>query len=104
LPEKCYNTPVKPGTVLLKVTDDSKDLLDSKEQSTLRAGIGKLMWHMQYSRPNLSQAVRDLARHMTRGDRSHMDAMLRRMKYVVCTKDAELLLKPDQKWDGTKHF
>ena len=74
------------GTVQLKVADDSEDLLDSEEQSTLRAGIGKLMWHMQYSRPDVSQAVRDLARHMTRGDRSHMDTMLRCMKYLVCTR------------------
>ena len=33
LPEKCYNTPAKPGTVLLKAAEDSKDLLDSEEQS-----------------------------------------------------------------------
>jgi hypothetical protein len=104
LPNKCFNTPAKPGTVLKKVADDSEDLLNSEEQSTLRAGIGKLMWHMQYSRPDVSQAVRDLARHMTRGDRSHMDAMLRCMKYMVCTKDAGLLLKPERKWDGTKNF
>ncbi len=89
--------------MLKKVADDSEDLLNSEMQSTLRVGIGKLMWHMQYSRPDVSQAVRDLARHMTRGDRSHMDAMLRCMKYMVCTKDAGLLLKPERKWDGTKN-
>jgi hypothetical protein len=31
----------------------------------LRSGIGKLMYHMQYSQPDIAQAVRDLARHMT---------------------------------------
>ena len=104
LPERKDNTPAKPGMVLLKVTEDSKDLLSSKEQSTSRAGIGKLMWHMQYSRPDVSQAVRDLARHMTRSDKSHMGAMLQCMKYIVCTKDAGLFLKPNRKWDGSDNF
>ncbi len=71
--------------------------LDSKSQSTLRSGIGKLLWHMQYSRPGISQAVRDLARHMMHGDKTHMDAMLYCMQYLVCTKDAGLFLKPERK-------
>ena len=60
---------------------------------------------MQYSCPDISQAVRDLARHMTCGDQSHMDAtMLRCMQYLRGTKDAGLLLKPERKWDGNDSF
>jgi hypothetical protein len=70
----------------------------------LRSGIGKLMYHMQYSCPDIAQAVRDLARHMTCGDDTHMQAMLRCMQYLKCTKDAGLLLKPTRKWDGTNQF
>ena len=65
----------------MKPVDDAK-LLNSVDQSTLRSGIGKLLWHMQYSRPDVAQAVRDLARHMTRRDQTHMDAMLRCMQYL----------------------
>ena len=94
LGKRCYNTPAQPGTVLMKPAKDNDKLLGSKAQSTLRSGIGELLWHMQYSRPDISQAVCDLERHMMRGDKTHMDAMLRFMQYLVCTKDAGLYVLP----------
>ncbi len=103
LDKKCYNTPAAPGTVLKKPAEDGKNL-SNKDQTVLRSGIGKLMYHMQYSRPDIAQAVRDLARHMTHGDETHMQAMLRCMQYLKCTKNAGLFLKPERKWDGKDNF
>jgi hypothetical protein len=45
-----------------------------------------------------------LARHMTRGDKTHMEAMQRCMRYLTGTKDAGLTLNPTRKWDGEKEF
>jgi hypothetical protein len=104
LGKRCYNTPAQPGTVLMKSAKGNDKLLDSKAQSTLRSGIGKLLWHMQNSRTDISQAVCDLARHMMYGDKTHMDAMQRCMQYLVCTKDAGLFLKPERKWNGSNDF
>ncbi len=103
LEKKCHNTPAIPGIVLKKPAEDGK-VLSSKDQMTLRSIIDKLMYHMQFSHPDIAQAVRDLARHMTCGDETHMQAMLRCMEYLKCTKDAGLLLKPTRKWDGTNQF
>ena len=64
LPKRSYNTPVQPGTVLMKPVENG-EVLSREAQSILRSGIGKLMYHMQYSQPDIAQAVRDLARHMT---------------------------------------
>jgi hypothetical protein len=88
----------------MKPAKDSDKLLGSKAQSTLRSGIGKLLWHMQYSRPDISQVVCDLARHMMCGDKTHMDSMLCCRQYLVCTKDAGLFLKPKRKWNGSDVF
>ncbi len=96
LDKKCYNTPAAPGTVLKRPAEDGKVLIN-KVQTGLRLGIGKLIYHMQYSCPDIPQAVRDLVRHMTRGDETHMQAMLRCMQYLKCTKDAGLFLKPERK-------
>ncbi len=96
LEKKCHNTPAVPGAVLKKPVEDGK-VLSSKDQTIFRSGIGKLMYHIQYSHPDIAQAVRDLERHMTRGDESHMQAMLRCMQYLKCTKDSGLLLKPTRK-------
>ncbi len=103
LEKKCHNMPAVPGTVLKKPAEDGK-VLSSEDQTIIRSGIGKLMYDMQYSHPDIARAVRDLARHMTRGDETHMQAMMRCMQYLKCTKDAELLLIPTRKWDGTNQF
>jgi hypothetical protein len=98
-----FNTPAIPVAVLKKPAEERK-VLGGKDQTNLRSGIGKLMYHMQYLRPDIPQAVRDLARHMTRGDETHIAAILRCMQYLMCTKDAGLLLKLIRKWDGTGKF
>ena len=58
---------------------------------------------MQYSRPDMYNAVCDLARHMTSATQVHMDAMLRLMKYVSDTKERGLVLNPTRLWDSTKN-
>jgi hypothetical protein len=93
LGNRCYNTPAQPGTVLMRPTED-EEVLSATNQTTLRSGVGKLMYQMQYSRPNIAQAVRDLARYMMRGNSKMLNAMYRCMRYVLCTRDAGLLLKP----------
>ena len=64
LGKKCFSTPAIPGTVLKNPTEDGK-VLSGEDQTILRSGIGKSMYHMQYLRPYIAQAVRDLVRHMT---------------------------------------
>ncbi len=103
LGKRCYNTPAQPGTVLMHPTK-GEEVLSANNQTTLRSGMGKLMYQMQYSRPNIAQAVCDLAQYMMRGNSKMLNAMYKCMRYVLCTKDAGLLLKPSQKWDGSnKH-
>ncbi len=103
LPKRSYNMPAQPGTVLMKPVENG-EVLSGGAQSILRSGIGKLMYHMQYSQPDIAQAVRDLARHMTQGNNTHMEAMRRCMRYLTSTKDAGLTLNPTRKWDGEKEF
>jgi hypothetical protein len=93
LGKRCYNMPAQPGTVLMRPTK-GEEVLSATDQTTLRSGVGKLMYQMQYSRPDIAQAVPDLARYMTRGNSKTLNAMYRCMRYVLCTRDVGLLLKP----------
>ena len=61
----------------------------------------KLVLSLMLASDNIAQAVCDLARYMTCGNSKKLDAMYRCMRYVLCTKDAGLLLKPSRKWDGS---
>jgi hypothetical protein len=96
LGKRCYNMPAQPGTVLMHPTE-GKEVLSATDQTRLISGMGKLMYQMQYSRPDIAQAVHDLARYMTRGNLKMLDAMYRCMRYVLCTRDAGLLLKQSRK-------
>jgi hypothetical protein len=92
LGNKCYNTPAQPGMVLMRPGQGEK-VLNSEDQTTLRSGMGKLMYQMQYSRPDIAQAVRDLAWYMTCGNLKTLEAMKRCMRFVLCSRNAGLLLK-----------
>ena len=98
LPEREVATPAVPGSVLPKVEKGKQ--LSGTRQTKYRSGVGKLMHIMQYSRPEIYNSVRDLARHMTMAGDEHFEAMLRVMKYCVGTADRGLVLKPEGEWDG----
>jgi hypothetical protein len=96
-----FNTPAAPGTVLKKPDKDKETLMPAK-QTQYCSGVGKGMHMMHYSRPDLYNAVCNLARHMTLAMQMHYDKMLRVMKYVNDTSDRGLVLNLTQKWNGSK--
>ncbi len=93
---KKFNTLATPGAVLKKPVEGDV-LLTSENQMLYRSGMGKAMHMMQYSWPDISQMVRDLARRMSAATRVHWDAMFCMMKYAC-----GLPLNPTRKWDGSK--
>jgi hypothetical protein len=60
LGKRCYDTPATPGTVLMHPAEGD-NILNPVDQAMLISGIGKLMYKMQYSRPDIAQVVQDLA-------------------------------------------
>jgi hypothetical protein len=95
--------PAQPGTVLMRPVK-GKEVLNSEDQTTLRSGMGKRMYQMQYSRPDIAPAVCDLARYITCRNSKMLEAMKRCMRFVLCSRNAGLLLKLSRKWDGSnKH-
>ena len=102
LPSRRYNTPAAAGTVLIPGTE--AELLNGMETTKYRSGVGKLMHMMQYSRPEIYNAVRDLARHMKEPRQVHFDAMLRVMKYCIDTPNRGLTLKPEGEWNGSRDY
>ena len=102
LPSRNYATPAKPGNVLTKGDTDSA--LDSEMQTKYRSGVGKLIHMIEWSRPDICSAVRDLTRHMQQATKACLDAMYRLIAYIVRTRNRGTTLKPDEQWDGSKDF
>jgi hypothetical protein len=71
-----------------------------QRKSELYVGVGKLIHRQKWSRPDISNETRDLARFMGCPHQSHMNALVRAMSYVVQTPERGLVLKPDRGWDS----
>lgn len=100
LPEEIVSTPAAAGEVL------SKDTIDTSphEQFTYRSGVGKLIHMMQWTRPEIRNAVRDLTKFMAACTSKHFASMKRVMAYLVQTPNRGLLLKPKTIWNGNPNF
>ena len=84
-----------------------EDQNSEEEHARYQSGVGKMMHMMRRSRPEISNAVRDLSRFMMQKTGPiHIATMKQAMKYCTDTPDQGLLLKPfqDTKWDGSRNF
>ena len=83
LPSRKFDTPAEQGQVLS--ASEEGDLLNSTMQRKYQSGVGKLIYLMRWSRPEIYNVVRELTMHMGKCNEFHMKAMLRVMKYCECT-------------------
>ena len=97
---------VKPGNVKTpaearKVLVSEGKLLDKEKHGKYRAGVGKLMYYSQNSRPDIANAVRELSRHVQAPTEDHYKAMERCMEYCLNTPNRGYFIKPNREWDDT---
>ena len=62
------------------------------------------MFVMQWSRPDIYNTTRGLARHMSAPRLVHMEIMYTLMRYLIRMKNRGLVLAPDTVWDGSRKF
>jgi len=99
--KQCSNdpvTPMEPGRIL--VSGNECDLVSKVRQTYYRSGVEKLINMMRWSRPEIQNSVRELARHFQGAVGGHVKAMHRVMQYVIRTPNRGLTLKPNRVWKG----
>jgi hypothetical protein len=89
-------TPGVPGQVLEHEETD----LTREEQRIYRSGVGKMMHLARWTRPEASNAIRELTKFLGAAGKTHVVAMYRAMRFILNTADRGLVLKPEGKWDG----
>jgi hypothetical protein len=90
-----YNTPGGPNEVVMR-PHDGDALLTEDDQKLYRSGVGMLLYLTKHSRPDISNAVRELSKVMDGATEAHMKMMLRGIKYVLDTKDKGLRICPTE--------
>jgi hypothetical protein len=84
--KRVYGTP---GTPRFKVTcpDEDSDTIPESLQKNYCSGISMLLYLIKYSRPDLSNAVRELSKRMDRATFGTYQEMLHVVKFVLDTKN-----------------
>ena len=91
-------TPAEAGTLLVKA--DAKDKVGAKRHTYFCSGVGKLLHMTRWSRPEIQNAVRELARQGSAPVEAHVKAMHRAMEYCINTPNRGWKLKPERTWNG----
>jgi len=91
------DTPAGTGFNVIRCLDDNKKISET-EQKVYRSGVGILLYLVKYSRPDISNAVRELSKASDGADSTHMKCLLRTIKYVLDTKDLALKYELEEKF------
>jgi len=96
--ETKIKTPVSSGITLQ--FNQNAPIVNAVQLKKYQAGIGKLLYLARWSRPDISNIVRELARYSSRAQNHHVSTMKRVMDYCVTTKDKGLILNLTARWNG----
>ncbi len=74
----------------IKRPEEDEVLIEKAEQSLFRSGVGLLLYLVEFSRPALSNAVRELSKVLDGATPVHMKNLMRGIKYVLDTRERVL--------------
>jgi hypothetical protein len=95
---RVYKTPAGPKTVIMR-PEPGDPLITSKEQTTYRSGVGMMLYLVKHSRPEISNAIRELSKVGDGATPSHWKSLMRSIKYVLDTQNQGLKIYPTQHQD-----
>jgi len=80
---KPVSTPADSNTILVKMTEDEEFI----DKFPYRELIGSIMYAMIATRPDVANALGNVAKYSGKYNQSHWNATKRILKYMICTKD-----------------
>jgi hypothetical protein len=79
------------------------DVLDFNHQKNYQSGVGMLLYLTKYSRPHISNIVKELSKCMESATWGTYNKLFRVIKFVIDTKTFGLKVEPkfnkDLEWD-----
>ena len=86
-------TPAIPGSIIQKA--ESPDLISDEKHENYRTVVGKLLFLLKHSRPDLGNAVQELSKVLDNTEETHYCAMERCVDFVIKTRYYGLKIKPN---------
>ena len=94
--ERVFNTPAAPRTMIMRPQEGDK-LISPEMQTIFRSGVGMLLCLVKHSRPEISNAVRELTKVVDGATPGHWKAMNRAIKYVIDTENFKIETKQEER-------
>jgi len=91
-------TPAPTGFSVMRCTEPN-ELISLENQRMYRSGVGILLFLVKYSRPDISNAVRELSKANDGATKLHLKCLMRTIKYVLDSKDMSLEYRIGNKID-----
>ena len=88
-----FQTPGAPKTVVMR-PEKGDNVLSPKDQTKYRSGVGMLLYLVKHSRPDISNAVRELTKVLDGATNAHWKSLIRTIKFVLDTRLYALRLSP----------
>ena len=88
-----YNTPAGPKSIIMR-PHEGDNLISPHQQTIFRSGVGMLLYLVKHSRPDISNAVRELSKVADGATMGHWKALMRTIKYILDTKYYALKIQP----------
>ena len=84
--ERLSMTPGSPRFTARRL-ENEEDNVNAIDHETYRSGVGTLLYLTKYSRPDLSNQVRELSKTMDAPALAHLKEMCKLIRFVLSTKD-----------------
>ena len=84
--------PSAPGSILKRPTNEDEKI-DDELQNYYRSGVGILLYLTKYTRPDISNAVREHSKMMDGATMDQYKSLLRLIKFVIETKNQMLKMR-----------
>jgi len=100
---KEVKTPAIAGEGIV-MTKDEETIEDKTKHTRYRSGVGMLLFLVKYSRPDISNAVRELSKANLGPNPAHYKKLLRTIKYVIGSKQKALYYRITEKDKNEKKW
>ena len=77
-----YNAPAGPKSIIMR-PHEGDNLISPHQQTIFRSGVGMLLYLVKHSRPDISNAVRELSKVADGATMGHWKALMRTSKYYA---------------------
>ena len=94
--KRCQVTPGTPNQSFIKVSREEDMVpISDKEHKIYQSVVGKLLYLLKYSRPELSNCVREVSKAMKMAGEKHVKEVIRILTFILHNPNQALFVKPE---------